>query len=128
MEESPDKIQGVLASSERLLKTVLAIAQNRLELLLLELREECCRLFQAALLLAAVVVLGGTTLVVVTFTVVVLFWENHRLAVLAGFSLLYFLATLATYWRLRHRLKHWTAFAGTRAELEKDKACLDEKP
>ena len=50
---------GVFASLRRLLKTVVAIAQNRLELLLVEMQEERWRFFDALLLTGAVRVALG---------------------------------------------------------------------
>jgi uncharacterized membrane protein YqjE len=126
MGEPVEQTQGILASLKRLLRTLLSIAQNRLELLLVEVQEERTRLIEAFLLAISIVALGAMTLVMVTFTVVAIFWENHRMAVLVGLSLFYLVVTLVAYWRLRHRLKNWPAFPATLAELKKDKAWLDE--
>jgi len=126
MEKPAEPAQGVLSSLQRLLRTLLSIVQNRLELVLVEVQEERTRVVGAFLLVAGVVAFGCMTLVLITFAVVAVFWENHRVAVLGSLSLLYLVVTLVAYWRLRHRLKHWPAFAATLAELKKDKAWLDE--
>ena len=127
MEKPAQQSQGILASLQRLLRTVLSIAQNRLELLLVEVQEERARVIEAFLLTAGVVAFASMTLALITFAVVAVFWENHRVAVLVSLSLLYLVATLVAYWRLQHRLKNWPAFSATLAELKKDKAWLDEK-
>ena len=118
---------GVFASLRRLLKTVVAIAQNRLELLLVEMQEERWRFFDALLLTGAVLILAAMTLMLVTRTVVVVCLKANRLDLLVALMVLYLAATIVGFWRLRLRLKNWAPFSATLAELKKDKACLDEK-
>jgi uncharacterized membrane protein YqjE len=118
---------GIFASLGRLLKTVLAIAQNRLELLLVEWQEERWRVIHALLLAGVVLILALMSLLVATITVVVLCVKADRLDLLGALILLFFIATALSYWWLRSRLKAWAPFSATLAELKKDKACLDEK-
>ena len=118
---------GIVASLRRLFRTVLSIAQNRLELLLVELQEERWRLFNALLLVGGVLILAGMTLMVATVTLVVVCLEAERLDLLIALMLAYLAATVICFWRLRMRLKNWAPFSATLAELKKDKACLDEK-
>jgi uncharacterized membrane protein YqjE len=125
MGETGDRSDGAFATLRRLGGRVLGITHNRLELFAVELEEERARLWEAGLLAGAVLGLGLMTVVTVTFTVAVIFWEEHRVAVLAGFSLFYLLATLALYWRLRRRLQNWRAFSASLAELKEDRKCLE---
>jgi uncharacterized membrane protein YqjE len=127
MEGPEDKRPGIFASLQRLLKTVAAIAENRVELLLLEWQEERWRLFEALILAGIVFILALMTLMVATVTVVVICVNNHQLGLVIAMGLVYLAATIACYWHLRNRMKAWAPFAGTLAELKKDKACLDEK-
>ena len=127
MEPLEDKKQGLFASVKRLLKTVAAIAENRLELLLVEWQEERWRLFEALLLAGATLILALMTLMVATVTIVVVCVKNNRLGLVVGLGVVYLLATIGCYWRLRGRLKHWAPFAATLAEIKKDKACLEDK-
>ena len=116
---------GVWASLKRILDTLLATAQNRVELFAVELQEEKCRLVEAILCAAAVAAFGMMTLTLVTFTVVALFWENGRLAVLIGLSVVYLVVTALAWRALQTRLKTRTAFTGTVGELKKDRSCLE---
>jgi uncharacterized membrane protein YqjE len=126
--EGPAETQpGIFASQKRLLKTILAIAQNRLELLLVEFQEERWRFFEALLLAGLVLILALMTLMVATVTIVVICVSHNQLGLVVGLGVLYLLATIACYWRLRRRLKTWTPFAATIAEIKKDKVCLEEK-
>lgn len=127
MDEPAEKGKGVFASLRRLLKTASAIAQNRLELFLVELQEERLQLFDTLLLLGVVLILAGMTLLVFTVTIVVLCLRADRLGPIVLLILFYLVATAVAVWRLRIRLKGWAPFSGTVAELKKDKACLEEK-
>jgi len=104
--------------------TILAILQNRLELLVVELEEERLRLFKALLLAAAIIGLGFITLALATAALVVVAWSEFGvlgLLTLCGLSLV---STLLAYWRLRVRLKNWPFLSHTLAELKKDRVCL----
>ncbi len=127
MNEPVESGKGVFTSLRRLLKIGFAVAQNRLELFLVELQEERWQLFDTLLLLGIVLILAGMTLMVFTVTIVVLCLRAERLDLLAALMLLYLLATIIAGWRLRSRLKSWAPFSATVTELKKDKACLDEK-
>ena len=116
--------QGIWASLKRFLDTLLATAQNRLELFVVELQEEKCRLIEALLCAAAVAAFGMMTLALVTFTVVAIFWENGRIAALVGLSVTYLVVTALAWRALQKRLKSDSAFSGTLGELKKDRSCL----
>jgi uncharacterized membrane protein YqjE len=127
MEGPEEKRTGVFATLGRLLRTFAAIAENRTELFLLEWHEERWRLFEALILAGIVLVLALMTLMVATVTVVVICVNNHQLGVVVAMGLVYLVATLGCYWQLRNRMKAWEPFAGTLAEIKKDKECLDGK-
>jgi uncharacterized membrane protein YqjE len=118
---------GVLASLRRLLQTLLALAQNRLELLLVEAQEERLHFFETLLLAGTVIVLGAITVGTVVFTLVALCLAAGRFDLLVGLILVCLLATVVAFWRLHRRLKTWAPFSATLAELKKDKACLEHE-
>ncbi len=113
MSEDAETKPGVWASLNRGLDVLLASAQNRLELFVVELQEEKCRLVEVIVCAAAVVALGLMSLSLVTLTVVVLCWENGLLPALAGLSVLYLLGTALAWRALQARLKARSAFADT---------------
>jgi len=127
MEEPGESTPGIFASLGRLLKTALAVAQNRLELLLVEVQEARWRFLDALLLVGVALILALMTLMTATVTIVVVCVEAKRLDVVVALALLYLAGTIFTFWRLHARLKSWAPFSATLAELKKDKACLDEK-
>ena len=108
------------------MRSVYDLACARLELFLVELKEERLRLFDALLLVMLGVIGALMTLVLLTFTLVLIFWD-YRVLVLVILTLLYGLGAGAAFWTLRNRLREWDAFAATLEELKKDRACLDKQ-
>ena len=115
---------GLFSSLRRLLDTVLATVQNRVELFAVELREEKCRLIEAIILAVVVVALATVTLTLVTLTIVVLLWDTARVAALVSVSVLYLVATALVARALVVRLKASRPFSATLEELKKDRECL----
>jgi uncharacterized membrane protein YqjE len=103
---------------------LLATVQNRAELFGVELQMEKHRLVEAIVCAAAVAAFGMVALSPVTFAVVILFWENSRLAALAGLSVLYLLGTVLMWRAWQARLKVRSAFACPLDELKMDHASL----
>ncbi|MGH7939744.1 MAG: phage holin family protein [Limisphaerales bacterium] len=118
---------GLLQTLRRLGAAILAIFQNRLELLVVELHEDRLRVFEALLMLMAIVALASFTLMLVAAGIIVLVWKTLGpvgLFILAGASLI---ATALICWRLHLRLKNWPLLSGTIEQLKKDRACLESK-
>ena len=127
MEEPGERTLGIFASLGRLLKTVLAIGQNRLELFLVECQEERWRFFDVLLMAGVVLILALMALMAATIAIIVLCMRADRLDLVVALVLVYLAATILAFWRLRCRLTKWEPFSATLAELKKDKTCLDEK-
>src|SRR6266571_3425520 len=125
MDTSTESSPGLFSSVKRLLNTALAGVENRIELFLVELREERFRVFAVLLLGCAAALLGFMALL--TVTVVVVFWDSARVQVLVFLSAGYSLATIGILWRLKVLFRNWSSFSATLDELKKDRACLEEK-
>jgi uncharacterized membrane protein YqjE len=117
----------MFSSAKNVLNTALAGVENRIELFLVELREERFRVFDVLLLGFAGAMLGFMALLTVTVTLVVIFWDSARVPVLIVLSACYSLATIGILWQLKVRLRNWSSFSATLEELKKDRACLEEK-
>jgi uncharacterized membrane protein YqjE len=117
---------GLFDSARRLLARLLALAHTRLELLTTELSLEVQR--AVTLLLWGIVALffGGLTVLMLTLTLVIAFWEHHRLLA-AGLASLFFLAITATaVLVVRHRLRtHGPLLGASLEELRRDVDALD---
>lgn len=127
MDENENIPPGLLNTLRRLGATILAIFQNRLELLIVELQEHRIRLVEALLLVAAIVALGFFTLTLAAAAVIFLVWKAFGVAGLFVLSGIGLIGTLLVGWRLRARLKNWPLLAGTLAELRKDREWLENK-
>jgi uncharacterized membrane protein YqjE len=127
MDTSTEPSPGLFSAVRRLLNTALAGVENRIELFLVELREERFRIFEVLLLGCAAALLGFMALLTVTVTLVVVFWDSARVQVLVVLSAGYSVATIGILWRLKILLRNWSSFAATLSELKKDRACLEEE-
>lgn len=127
MDETNSGEGGLFSAATRMFQTLRNTAENRLELFLIEWKEERRRLFDTLLLTAVAIVCVLMTLVMVTFTVVVVFWDTHRLLVLTLVTAAYAVAAAVALMKLRSRLQSWQAFSATLEEFKKDCACF-KKP
>jgi uncharacterized membrane protein YqjE len=116
-----------MSTLRRMLKTLHDVVENRVELFLVELREERLRLMELLLLLVIGAVCALMALLMITFGIVVLFWETHRVLVLTLIILTYAGAAAVAFGALRSRLRRWRAFAATLDQIKKDEACFKEK-
>lgn len=107
------------------LGTLLQGAKLRADLMSLEWREEKRRLFQLVLFTILVALLGAMAVASLNLLVLVLFWDDHRLAVTVGFTVLYSTLALAMALIARHRFRSLDLpFQATFEELRKDREHL----
>ena len=118
---------GLPGSLRQLARTLLAIIENRLELLLLELHEERIRFFKALLLAAAIAAVGALSVAIAIFALALVVLQQFGLKGLWVMSGLGLLVTLLGCWRLRARLKAWPLLSGTLAQLKKDRQCIESR-
>lgn len=116
---------GPAASLRALGATLLELVATRAELALVELREQGER--RTGELVLAIV--GGLFLVMglllAALFVVAVFWDTHRLAAIAGMTLLYLGIGVAAFARLRaKRLASPAPFEATLRELSLDRELL----
>lgn len=124
MDEAPRP--GLFDSARRLLARLLALAHTRLELLTTELSLEVQR--AVALLLWGFVGLffGGLTVLMLTLTLVIAFWDDHRLLAAALASVLFLAITVTAGLVVRRRLReHGPLLGASLQELRRDVEALD---
>lgn len=122
----PEASSGLMGSLRRLLSTLTSIASTRLELLANELQEERLHLTQMLFFSLVAMFCFGMGLLLFTAFIVVLFWDDHRLAVLGVLCTLFFaLGTLiAMLLRSKAQAKS-KLFSASLAELARDREQLD---
>jgi uncharacterized membrane protein YqjE len=125
METANPPPAGYLSSLRSLGDGFLASVQDRLELFSVELQEEKFRLIQTFVWISAAVFAAMMAITFISLTLVFLFWESARLAVLGGLAVLYSGATVAIVVALRRFIaRQPSPFAATRQELGSDRACI----
>ncbi len=125
MEPATDNLGRIGASSKRFTQRLLTIAENRLELLTVEVQEERERLLHAALLALGVAAFGLLAGITLTATIAVLFWAYSPVAVLLTLTGLYGATGVCLYRRLTLLLRDWQTLSATLDQLRKDRACLE---
>jgi uncharacterized membrane protein YqjE len=112
--------------SKRLGRRLLAIGENRFELLMVEAQEERQRLLHAIVFALGVAALGLLAGMALTGAIVVLLWEISRVAALLILTGLYGAAAVSLYRRLTRLLRDWQNLPATLDQLRKDHACLEK--
>ncbi len=112
---------GLLSSTKKLVATLVAIVQTRLQLFANEVHSEGLRLAQMLLLGAAAVFFIACSILLATLFVIVMFWDTNRLLAIGGFAVLYLAigAGLALAARARARAGS-RLFEASLGELKKD--------
>lgn len=126
MEPTADSIGRFVDSSKNFARRLLAVGENRLELLMVEVQEERTRLMHAVLLALAVAVLGLLAILALNVALVVLFWNLSPIAVLLVFAGLYLGGAVLLYRRLTKLLGTWTTLSATLDQVRKDRECLED--
>ena len=124
-EERP-RSASLMDSAKRMLATVIALVSTRLELFTTEIEEEIQR--AASILMWALVALffGSLTVLMVAFTVIIIFWDDHRILAAVLVTASFLLATLVFGLLARSRLKAKSRFmAASIEELKRDRDALD---
>ena len=119
---------GLMGSIKRLISTLISIVATRLELLGNELQEERLRLAQMLLLYLCALFCFGMGVLLITVIIVVMFWDEYRLAVLGGLCILFFVlgALMTMFLRNKARSKS-KLFSVSLAELAKDTEQLEPR-
>ena len=108
-------------------RRLLAIAENRLELLSVEVQEGRERLLHAFLLaigVGAFAMLAAITLTAAIVLKLRTWWSP--VAVLSSLTVLYAAAGVFLYWRFTVLLRDWQTLPASHDQLKKDRACLEK--
>jgi uncharacterized membrane protein YqjE len=128
MENGRPASSGFLGSLRALGDGLLATVQDRIELVSVELQEEKIRLIRTFVWICAAVFSGVMAITFASITLVYLFWESARLAVLGGLTVLYSAALVVVMIAFRRYLaRQPKPFAATLDEIGDDRACIRNK-
>jgi len=116
---------GFLGSFRVLGDSLLATVQDRLELFTVELQEEKFRLIRIFVWISTAIFTGMMAITFASLTLVYLFWESARLAVLGGLTVFYAGALVVIIVTFRRFLaRQPSPFAATLHEIAEDRACI----
>ena len=118
---------GPIASLRRILATLLDLGRTRIELIAVEIEEQIEHAAKLLLWGIAAVYFGSLALLLLAFTIVIAFWDTHRMLAATGVTAAFALAAggagLSVRKRLRQRPRILTA---TTTELKRDADALRE--
>src|SRR5471032_1186873 len=118
MEPATPAPAGYLSSLRSLGDGFLTSVQDRLELFTVELQEEKFRLIQTFIWISAAVFAAVMTVTFASLTLVYLFWESARLAVLGGLAVFYAVALVVIIIAFRRFIaRQPSPFAATLHEI-----------
>ena len=126
MEQPTASRAPFVAPSKHFARRLLAIGENRLELLMVEVQEERERLLHVILLALGAAAFGLLAGVTLTAAIVVMLWAYSPLTVLLTLTGLYSAAGVYLYWQHAGRLGGWQMLSATLDQLRKDRACLEK--
>jgi len=116
---------GILSSVRLLADNLLATVHDRVELVAVELQEEKHRMTQIFIWISAGIFAGMMAVTFTSIAVVYVFWENARVAALAGLALFYAATTIGLVIGFRAYIKRQPKpFAATLQELKADRSCI----
>lgn len=116
---------NLMGSIKRLLSTLTSVVSTRLELLANELQEERLHLTQMLVFTLLTLFCFGIGLLLLTAFIVMLFWDEYRLAVLATLSFIFLALGVLMAMILRSKMETKPRlFSASLAELGKDREYL----
>lgn len=123
----PEASSGLMGSVKRLLSTLTSIASTRLELLANELQEQRLHLTQMLFFALFALFCFGMGMLLLTAFIVLLFWDEHRLAALGVLSVFFFALGTLMAMLLRGKMQAKSKlFSASLAELAKDREQLGD--
>lgn len=113
---------GIVASLRSLAATLVSVLHTRLELLVTEIEEERVRLLQLTLWAVGAVFFLGIAILLLVILVIVLFWETHRIPVIATLAGIFLAAGIGMVAGTRNRMHGRSRlFSASLDELARDK-------
>lgn len=125
VDESPGPATNLLRSLVQLGGTLLATAQTRVELLTTELSEDLERGVRILLWGFVALLAGILGALLAGVTLIVFFWDTHRLGASVGVTLVFLIVAAVAGWIARERLHEKPrVLDATRTELRRDVTVL----
>ncbi|MCT9845279.1 MULTISPECIES: phage holin family protein [unclassified Leclercia] len=119
--------KNVLGIGQRILTTLVGIAETRIRLAVVELEEEKANLFQLLLMLGLTMLFAAFGLMSLMVLIIWAVDPQYRLNVMIGTTVVLLLAALiGGIWTMR-KVRHSTLLHHTRKELANDRSLLEDE-
>ena len=119
---------GILQSLRNLAATLVALLQNRLELLVTDLEEERIRLLQLLFWAAGALFFFALGVLMITMLIVLLLWDSHRIVGVAVLAAVFIAIGVGLAIGVRNRMHvRPRLFSSSLDELAKDKDRLTSR-
>lgn len=116
-------------SLTRLTASLAAMFASRVELAAIEIEEESLRLYSALMLSLLAIICGAFAIAMLVVLCIVLFWEQHRIAVLVCFFVLFAASCFMLVRLIRRQYSAKPALLSyTLAEIRKDIEAIKPPP
>src|SRR5687767_763948 len=113
---------GIVRSLRNLAATLVAVFHTRFELLVTEIEEERVRLLELLLWAAAALFCLGVTVLLLVLLLIAVFWDTHRIAVIATLAAVFLAAGVAIAAGARNRMHARSRlFSASLDEIARDK-------
>ena len=119
-----NSIDQLAAPSKDYARLLVTIAENRVELLAVEMQEELHRLVRMTMLMLGVAVFGLLAGMTITAALVMVL-QYPPSTVLFSVTGIYIVAGLILYWRLSRLLSNWQMIAASISQIRKDRQCRE---
>jgi uncharacterized membrane protein YqjE len=127
--EAPGPATNLLQSATRLGGTLLAMLQTRVELLTTEIGEDVERGVRVLMWGMVAVLAAVLSLLLAGITLIVYYWDTHRLAAAVGVTAVFVTLSVVAAWVARARLHEKPKMLdASRTELRRDVAALRGEP
>ena len=113
---------GIVQSLRNLAATLVAVFHTRLELLVTEIEEERVRLLELLLWAAGALFCLGVAVLLLVLLLIAVFWDTHRIAVIATLAAVFLAAGIGIAAGVRSRMHARSRlFSASLEELARDK-------
>ena len=113
---------GIVQSLRNLAATLVSIFHTRLELLVTEIEEERVRLLELLLWAAGALFCLGVAVLLLVLLLIAVFWDTHRIAVIATLAVVFLAAGIGIAAGARNRMHGRSRlFSASLEELGRDK-------
>ena len=119
---------GLLASIRHFGATIIALVHTRIELLTTEVEEELQRGVNILLWMMLALLFGGLSILMFAVTLVIIFWDDHRVLVTALITAVFIITTAVMVYLANAHIKAKPRFmAASIEELKRDRAYLERR-